>query len=398
MYWTPLSAEAVLLGALLQNVNAMVPRYQAAREEYVQAMPTATADLLGLQEELRNIQDLGLKHRQAETTSSVTYTITMSPDKTCGYLSGSAGVGITCENGATCAWEVKEVDAILCGTAILNRCIESSVAVDPDQCDDVCQSNEFNLLCTDSDTPYCRTYAFPSGVRDYRCASTPVTAVQSADFTYDGQDDPGFVTSVLDDTVTTAISSDTETSTEPVSTTTTTDPPGPTTTVPAPDPPKKKTPIGAIVGGAVGGVAVIAIIVIAAIYFFRKKKKPTEPPVNQTPVVQAPVQGNPGYFPPVPMDQQQHQQMQQMQMNNAPDMKNAMATSPVQSDWRQSSMSGQNSAISPISQAGWGHSQSFQTPSPVPVPAPAPAYEAPGHEARERDPVYEMGGEDTPRK
>lgn len=256
----------------------------------------------------------------------------------------------------------------------------------------ICQSS------TDSDTPYCRTYAFPSGVRDYRCASTPVTAVQSADFTYDGQDDPGFVTSVLDDTVTTAISSDTETSTEPVSTTTTTDPPGPTTTVPAPDPPKKKTPIGAIVGGAVGGVAVIAIIVIAAIYFFRKKKKPTEPPVNQTPVVQAPVQGNPGYFPPVPMDQQQHQQMQQMQMNNAPDMKNAMATSPVQSDWRQSSMSGQNSAISPISQAGWGHSQSFQTPSPVPVPAPAPAYEAPGHEARERDPVYEMGGEDTPRK
>ncbi|KAF7542442.1 hypothetical protein G7Z17_g11565 [Cylindrodendrum hubeiense] len=381
MYWVPLSAEAVLLGALLHNVNAMVPRYHPAREEHVRAMPTATAAAMAL-DDLMSIAGHDLRYRAAETTTDI-FTLTVSPDETCGYLSGSAGVGITCDNGALCSWEVTSIGAILCGATGYVQCIPMSIATDSEQCNDVCQSNSFNLICTDTASPYCRTYDFPSGVRDYRCAPTPVTAVQSADFTWDGQSDPQFITTVLDDeTISTSSSSTTSTTTTTTSSSSTDPVPGPTDP-PVPKP-KSKTPIGAIVGGAVGGVAVIALIVFGVIYMLRKNKKPKDPAANTGPAYIAPTN-----FGPPPTDQQQ------MQMVGSLDVKTAMPNSPVQSvhpDWQRQSMAAPNTAVSPISQAGWGH------PQPFPTPVPAPAYEAPGHEARERDPVYEMGDDSATRK
>ncbi|KAH7150300.1 hypothetical protein B0J13DRAFT_673996 [Dactylonectria estremocensis] len=391
MYWAPLAAEAVLLGALLPNVNAAAAarNYEEAREEHVRSFPAPTQDLSGLSDKLKSLQGRDVRPRQAQTSASVTYTVTLAPDETCGYLSASAGAGITCDNGQNCAWEVKEADVILCGTQIKDACLESSVALNSDLCNDVCQSNEFNLLCTESDAPYCRTYIYPSGVWDYRCASTPVTAPQSVDHTYEGQNNAGFITTVLAETSTlpesvTTIPTEASTTSSDVIT---------STTIPS-EPthqPKKKTPIGAIVGGVVGGVAVIAFIVFGIIFFLRRKKSKT-PPANQ-----APAQGQPPVnYVPGPADQYQQQmlQQQQMQMAMGTDTKPAMPTSPVPSDWRQSTLSGPSTAVSPVSQQGW-------TPQPFPSntvsPAPAPAYEAPGHEAREPTPVYEMGS-DTAKK
>lgn len=58
------------------------------------------------------------------------------------------------------------------------------------------------------------------------------------------------------------------------------------TPVPSPPPPpsptparKKSTPIGAIVGGVVGGLAVIAIALVAIFIAMRRKR---QPPVNQS--------------------------------------------------------------------------------------------------------------------
>ncbi|KAH7134126.1 hypothetical protein EDB81DRAFT_886932 [Dactylonectria macrodidyma] len=388
MYWAPLAAEAVLLGALLPSVNAAAaPRYEEAREEHVRRFPEPTQDVSGLADKLKSLQGRDVRPRQVQTSDSITYTITMAPDETCGYLSASAGVGITCDNGQNCAWEVKEVDVILCGTQIKDRCFESSVALNSELCNDVCQSNEFNLLCTESDAPYCRTYIYPSGVWDYRCASTPVTAPQSVDFTYDGQDDPGFITTILAETSSipdsSTVSTESSTTSSEVATSTTA-PPEPTHEN------KKKTPIGAIVGGVIGGVAVIAFIVFGIIFFLRRKKSKTPPaaPAQQQP---------PANYVPGPTDQyqQQMQQQQQMQMAMGTDQKPVMPTSPVPSDWRHSTMSGPSTAVSPISQQGW-------TPQPFPnnntSPAPAPAYEAPGHEAREPTPVYEMGDDSGAKK
>ncbi|KAH6898524.1 hypothetical protein B0T10DRAFT_578321 [Thelonectria olida] len=58
--------------------------------------------------------------------------------------------------------------------------------------------------------------------------------------------------------------------------------------------PKSKTPIGAIVGGAVGGVAVIALIGLAVFFILRKKKKTdATPPPPQQQLEVSQVQGAP---------------------------------------------------------------------------------------------------------
>ncbi|KAH7118677.1 hypothetical protein B0J13DRAFT_569535 [Dactylonectria estremocensis] len=387
MYLAPLVAEAILLGALLPHVNAAARKYEQAREEHVQALPTPTPtqDLSGLSEGLMGLQGLDLKPRQV--SSSITYTYTLAPDETCGYLSASAGAAITCENRQLCAWEVKEAGVVFCGSEVKTQCFDSSVAVDTALCSDVCQSNTFNLLCTESDAPYCRTYIYPSSVWDYRCASTSPTTPQSVDFTYESQIDPGFTTTTFVLGGSSSIPGGTTLSTDSTSSselpTSTTIPPEATD----PPKPKKKTPIGAIIGGVVGGVAVIAFIFFGILFFLRRKK-PNTPPANQAPSHSQP----PTNYIPGPADQYQQQQSQQQQMAMTPDGKPAIATSPVLSNWHHSAMSGPSTAISPVSQGGWA-------PQPFPNTAPsAPAYEAPGHEAREPTPVYEMGNDAGMRK
>ncbi|KAH6867777.1 hypothetical protein B0T10DRAFT_419405 [Thelonectria olida] len=389
MYWSPLSVKALLLGAMLDNVNAMNPAYEA-REERVRALPTLTAGPLGLLDEARLIQGQGMRPRQDSTSSALSLTLTIAPDRTCGYLSGEVGVPITCDNGRDCSWEVKALSVIACGTAHYLQCVESSVAADPDQCNDVCQSDIWNLLCTDSDTPYCRTYAYPSDILGYKCASTSVAAIQSVEFTFDGQDNPGFITTTISDEVSSTSSGESTqvavtssgTSTGPDETSTTTSSTAPAETTHDGNP----TPVGAIVGGVVGGVAVIALVVLGIIFILRRRNTnpPANPPANQAPVNQPAM----SYAPPHTDQNLQHQQMVM-----PPDLKAGMATSPVQSDWRQSTLSGPSSAVSPVSQPGWTHQ-----PFPGTSPPPAPAYEAPGHEAREPTPVYEMGGDHTPKK
>lgn len=62
-----------------------------------------------------------------------------------------------------------------------------------------------------------------------------------------------------------------------------------------------KTPIGAIVGGVVGGIAAIGLLGLAVFFFLRRKKQP-EPEPQQPPLQQqqppAPMQQNPQYFDP----------------------------------------------------------------------------------------------------
>ncbi|KAH7124439.1 hypothetical protein EDB81DRAFT_765799 [Dactylonectria macrodidyma] len=223
MSLTPLSVEALLLGAMLHNVNAMKPGY-AAREEH------------------------------ASTSSALSLTLTIAPDETCGYLSGEVGEPITCDNGDYCTWEVKELGVIACGKAHYLQCVESSVAVDPVKYND------------------------------------------SIEFTFDGDDDPGFITTTISDEAPSTVSgglppvtvTNSRTSTGPDETSTTTSSTAPAETTHH----SKSTPVGAIVGGVVGGVAVIALVVFGIIFILRRRK--TNPPANQAPVNQPAI----SYGPP----------------------------------------------------------------------------------------------------
>ncbi|KAM0244124.1 hypothetical protein ACHAP5_006607 [Fusarium lateritium] len=95
---------------------------------------------------LDDLKHLALGKRQATSTEDVTYTLVNSPDSTCGFLSGSPGNAITCSNGDKCSWELAYVTGIFCGSTAYNRCLERSEALNTKLCNDVCQSNSYNLL------------------------------------------------------------------------------------------------------------------------------------------------------------------------------------------------------------------------------------------------------------
>ncbi|KAM0326674.1 hypothetical protein ACHAQA_006544 [Verticillium albo-atrum] len=288
---------AIALAPLIETTTATVPPIITSAYDEVRKIHATPAPRVR-----------GAARRQAEASVSE-FTITVAPDATCGFLSGSSGNAITCDNGNPCSWEPNNINAVFCGVAtdaVRLQCLERDAATDTEFCNDVCQSNTFNLLCTETSAPYCRTYAFPDGVRDYRCASTPVSAVQSVDFTYDGQFDRQFETTTLstepttpagttEDTTTTA--SPSPTSLVATSTPTTTPTPGPST---APAPAKENsTPVGAIVGGAVGGVAVLVLLILG-VFFLRRRSSKTDvtPPPDHS-----------GPASPMQQQYQQHHQL-----------------------------------------------------------------------------------------
>ncbi|KAF4953750.1 hypothetical protein FGADI_5743 [Fusarium gaditjirri] len=383
------SSQALLLGAMLQAANAMDIAHAAQRNHVRDAAPAITGAPFGIIHEAELlVGHNALEARQAKSSTTEPLVVTIAPDATCGYLSGQAGAAVTCDNGSPCSWApVSRTGILACGPEGYLLCVESSIAVNPSSCDDVCQSNTFYLKCTESDRPFCRTYHYPSGVADYRCASTPVENIQSVDFTYDGQKNANFKTTTLSDGIesqpltatdtgsrSVAQASETETQTE---TTTTSD-------VPVPTKKSKSTPVGAIVGGVVGGVALIGLIGLGIFCLRRRKSKFAPAPAPTQPVMAQQQQQPP---PPVRLNQEYPQQ-QHYQPAVQPYPDHSMAASPAPSDARISMMSGPTSGVGPASPGGW-----HQQPSPPPFHTPAPAYEMAGPEAREQEPVYEMGAD-----
>ncbi|KAK2675160.1 hypothetical protein RAB80_002262 [Fusarium oxysporum f. sp. vasinfectum] len=381
------SSQALLLGAFLQSVTAMDLAH-AAQRNHARDVPIATttpAPLAFIDELNLFAGHNGLQVRQEATTSS-SLVVTIAPSNTCGYMSGMPGVAITCENRSSCSWATVSTlgttsGLVGCGAEIYITCVESSKAVDPGACDDLCQSNTFFLHCTNSDEPFCRTYAYPKGIRDYRCASTEVESVQSVKFTYEGEENPSFRTTTIGGTSSQALptitDADTTTFREPIETDTHTT----TSDAPAPTHKSKSTPVGAIVGGVVGGVALIGLIGLGVFVLLRRCQ--STPAANPTPAQPVMAQQQ----PPAPlMNQNQYPQQQPYPpvVSSYPDP--SMAASPAPSDPHLSMMSGPVSSVGAGSPTAWN-----QHPSPPTFHTPAPTYEMPGLEAREQEPVYEIG-------
>ncbi|KAL4728771.1 hypothetical protein ACLX1H_003170 [Fusarium chlamydosporum] len=230
-----------------------------------------------------------LEVRSAESVP--VYTITYAPDSVCGYLSGSVEIPITCENKNRCLWELEKFKWIVCEldgetTGIARtRCLAKDEVNDTKICEDNCLSNTYNLLCTNDTAPYCRTYAYPEGASDYRCASTNGSRVSSVDFTYNGQKFPTVDISVFTDgDVSRESASSSETSTTSGVTTTRSEELDSTTSEdPEPDNGNggsgNKT--GTIVGGVVGGVGGAVLIIACAWLYFkcyrpRQSERPNE--------------------------------------------------------------------------------------------------------------------------
>ncbi|KPM43202.1 hypothetical protein AK830_g3337 [Neonectria ditissima] len=275
----------ILYTALLANTvptlaHCIDPLVTSARVEARQALATPTVT--------RTPPDPRQYPRQEDDSVPI-YTVTFAPNSTCGYLSGSVQIPITCENSGRCLWELEYFRYIACeidgkGHAH-TKCLQRDEALDSDLCDDVCESNTYNLFCTNEDEPYCRTYAFPKGARDYRCASTPATRVSSVDFTYDGETTSDTTISTIRDgppisySTTASTTASEETSVSSVESSSTAEPEG--------DSDRSSVNVAAIAGGcgSVGGF-LLGILVTALYYRLRHSKPnnsgPPAPAVQDT--------------------------------------------------------------------------------------------------------------------
>ncbi|RSM13595.1 hypothetical protein CDV31_005765 [Fusarium ambrosium] len=202
----------------------------------VLASPTATSTS-GPQDTNTSLQRLEAASDLAKELSG-TLTITVAPDATCGYDSID-DPALVCE-GRPCSWELSRHARIFCGfTSLRKTCLDSWAYHNTKLCDSKCRTNTLTYSCPSSDAPYCLRVRLGSGIIHYTCHS----AIASSDITiqttkrFEEREFSTFL--VVDGRRVSAIS-------EP-----TAKPTG------GSDP-----PVGAIVGGVVGGVAVIGLIIL----------------------------------------------------------------------------------------------------------------------------------------
>ncbi|KAG6057888.1 hypothetical protein E4U17_000796 [Claviceps sp. LM77 group G4] len=164
-----------------------------------------------------------------------------------------------------------------------------------------------------SDRPYCNTYAFPGDITAYRCDSisdSSATTVQTTSAAQLGSRTYSkyvrFVQplqsslnsgSKLENTIISAILKATRSSDTTILTTTSiaTRAPYGSSGDDCYEPPDislgRKTPIGAIVGGVIGGVAALGAVVLITLFYLRRRKRrtagTTEAPPSSRPIMQS---------------------------------------------------------------------------------------------------------------
>lgn len=152
---------------------------------------------------------------------------------------------------------------------------------------------KLSLSSTDMDYPYCYSFTIPTiGATYYSCASTAYSKFVSFLTTFAGENDGRTWSKVYASGSSTAISVPGNTAPIPGSGSTATPVSEPT---PSPSKTSKSAPIGAIVGGVVGGLAIIALAAGCLIFLCLRRRKPKNvAPVAASSVAatgSAPVQG-----------------------------------------------------------------------------------------------------------
>ncbi|KAF2193855.1 hypothetical protein K469DRAFT_735024 [Zopfia rhizophila CBS 207.26] len=237
-------------------------------------------------------------------------------DNTCGYVSGVSTSSLTCNyDNYVCATNTYygvhgccDPDNIS-SCSIPTTCI-ASTAMAASCTDAACSNNDYIAKCTDSDAPYCYEWRYVYGTRtvmtEHGCAQSAFTV--SVQRTYSGQTlDPAsskselqisYVTITPTAKNTDATSSGNDNASPATQSATGTTEPEKTSTRK-----KSKTNIGAIVGGAVGGLVVIGAIAFGVIFLILRSRKNKSSAANagnganQPMMVQGPAPGVTEYKP-----------------------------------------------------------------------------------------------------
>ncbi|KAK0626174.1 hypothetical protein B0T14DRAFT_492553 [Immersiella caudata] len=216
-------------------------------------------------------------------------TVLVAPDNTCGYVSGQSDAAYTCvDRAALCVFITASGSgaAGCCGAADCGfrvACLDYDQISSSRLCDAECSTDTFTEKCTDPAARFCGTVVFPNKATDYFCNSLRVSTAMSADTTYPGQTGRTLVQTVLTDEISTTV--------RPLATVTAT-----ATITPQPSS-SSSTPVGAIVGGVVGGIAVIALVILGIFFLRRRNNKSKFEPVPLHPPASETTQHN---FPPGP--------------------------------------------------------------------------------------------------
>ncbi|KAL7790964.1 hypothetical protein V8C37DRAFT_382990 [Trichoderma ceciliae] len=208
---------------------------------------------------------------------------TLGP-QTCGFVPGTVGNSFTCiSSGYTCT---PQSDFVGCCepnsscSLIKTSCIDYQASASG-----ACNlpSDFHTLCCGTSSLPACYTWVISTS------ASTDDSATLYTIFDCSPQAgrgtlltvDPGWSsTHSLGSTTTTSTTTSTTTASAESSTSSTTSSTSSTSAAPAPEPTHKSssTPVGAIAGGTVGGVAALGLVGLAAFLFIRRRNPRNAPP------------------------------------------------------------------------------------------------------------------------
>lgn len=249
-----------------------------------------------------------LRRRQASASTTSSSFI----HATCGYLNGLGGRPLTCvASGYSCA--VDTAHSVFACCSNLKDCqIQTSCvpAASLSACDSNCVADPYVAKCNPT-YAYCseNLLVVSTGAAtytNYYCTDFPTLVTQYATAT-DSTALSGsyvYITQTISSRPTAPTTTSTPSTSQPSTTnsgpSTLTVTPTPTTTSAVPVP-GKKTPVGAIVGGVVGGLAVIGAIILGVLFFLRRKRNASAPAT--TPVA-APGPSPPtdptfsGYYPP----------------------------------------------------------------------------------------------------
>ncbi|OBT44880.1 hypothetical protein VE00_04773 [Pseudogymnoascus sp. WSF 3629] len=305
--WTP--PKATPAAAPLPSI---VPRFKAPKPTLA---PDTPYDLL----------KHGVDRRAASSTGLIT--AYAAPDATCGYFDGRPGAPLHCGTADTCFMFTSAGGNGYIGCCPINgpfeqcgfrtNCLDAAAIKNGTLCDSGCLHDTYTLKCTESTAPYCAALTWPAnGVADYFCDNDRITTTQTLYTSYRGQTDKAWFTTTLSSTsLTTSHStfSDDNGFNAPqptISSSSSADgvanPSGGTGSGSSGSgdrsTSKKKTPVGPIVGGVVGGVALLAIVGLL-VFFFRRRKRAAaasaaagSPQQQVAPGPQGP-QGPPAYIP-----------------------------------------------------------------------------------------------------
>ncbi|KAG6151115.1 hypothetical protein E4U37_005314 [Claviceps purpurea] len=262
-------------------------------------------------------------------------TMMIVPDNTCGWLSARIDAPYTCARGDTCGLILAQpTGAVMCYNVndetsdFALSCIDYSSYFSSSACGYACDQNTYIRKCTNSSFPYCGTYDFLGGITDFRChsISEPAQTILTS-WRQDGETGrktySKFVKFVLpfsghiDLTPipnSAVVASLTTTGAATGATSGSSVVASPTTTSAATsadvgnsggDNPVKessKTPVGAIVGGVVGGVAAIGAGLLIIFFCLRRRNSRTAG-ITETPPSTIQPSMQPMASPGMPMTQ-----------------------------------------------------------------------------------------------